>query len=63
MALIRARHAVYGVCKVGEAKVRLHPDEWTPLRPLPPLPGETDEVTPETVPTGDDAPPTPITKD
>ena len=60
MALIRARHAIFGVCRVGEAKVRLHPDEWTPLEPLPPLPAQeeepADEPDTETAPEPDPEP-------
>jgi hypothetical protein len=40
VALIRARHEVFGVCRVPEGAVRLFPDEWEPLDgPLPQLPG------------------------
>lgn len=38
MALIRARHAVYGVCLIPEGKAALHPDDWTPVEPPPARP-------------------------
>lgn len=33
MALIRARHDVFGERLVPESRVRLHPDEWTAFDP------------------------------
>lgn len=37
MALVRARHAVFGVCLIPATRLALHPDEWTAVdAPIPP---------------------------
>lgn len=51
MALIRAHHQVFGICRVPESKVRLHPDEWTPVDASPPP--AADPQTPVAVGAGD----------
>lgn len=42
MALIRAHHAVFGVCRVPDTRVALHPQDWTPLDDVPVHPHATD---------------------
>lgn len=37
MALVLARHQVFGVCEVGEQTVAAFPDDWTLVDPSTPL--------------------------
>lgn len=40
MALVRARHKVFGVCEVGELTVATYPDDWTRVDPSTPTAAE-----------------------
>ena len=53
MALIPARHDVFGECLVPESKVRLHPDAWTAFDP-------TEHTATEVLEYLEDAPPTEV---
>lgn len=50
MALIRAHHAVFGVCMVPDTRVALHPQDWTPIDGDPAQPHAPDFATAGEVP-------------